>query len=199
MGSGMDQKMLESLDDEALIRLMRQGEKGISDYLLEKYKGLVLKKARKLFLAGGETDDLIQEGMIGLFQAIRDYQEGREASFQTFAGLCIDRQMYKAIKNSNRQKNMPLNAYVSLSAEEEEALLGQSQDSPETILIDQEMAKEETSRLFEGSSRLEEEVLALFLQGESYEDIAKALGRTTKSVDNALRRIREKKKRGSLL
>ncbi len=199
MGSGMDQKMLESLDDEALIRLMRQGEKGISDYLLEKYKGLVLKKARKLFLAGGETDDLIQEGMIGLFQAIRDYQEGREASFQTFAGLCIDRQMYKAIKNSNRQKNMPLNAYVSLSAEEEEALLGQSQDSPETILIDQEMAKEETSRLFEGLSRLEEEVLALFLQGESYEDIAKALGRTTKSVDNALRRIREKKKRGSLL
>ena len=195
----MDQKMLESLDDEALIRLMRQGEKGISDYLLEKYKGLVLKKARKLFLAGGETDDLIQEGMIGLFQAIRDYQEGREASFQTFAGLCIDRQMYKAIKNSNRQKNMPLNAYVSLSAEEEEALLGQSQDSPETILIDQEMAKEETSRLFEGLSRLEEEVLALFLQGESYEDIAKALGRTTKSVDNALRRIREKKKRGSLL
>ena len=199
MGSGMDQKMLESLDDEALIRLMRQGEKGISDYLLEKYKGLVLKKARKLFLAGGETDDLIQEGMIGLFQAIRDYQEGREASFQTFAGLCIDRQMYKAIKNSNRQKNMPLNAYVSLSAEEEEALLGQSQDSPETILIDQEMAKEETSRLFEGLSHLEEEVLALFLQGESYEDIAKALGRTTKSVDNALRRIREKKKRGSLL
>ena len=103
--------------DEELILRLRAGESGIIDYLVGKYKDLVRQKARAMFLIGGDTDDLIQEGMIGLFKAIRDYQPGRDASLRTFAGLCIDRQLYSAIQNSNRQKHQPLNSYVSLSYE----------------------------------------------------------------------------------
>ena len=103
------------MTDEALIERLRAGESAIADYLMEKYKGLVRKKARAMFLIGGDTDDLIQEGMIGLFKAVRDYQPDRESSFQSFANICIDRQIYTAIKSSNRQKHQPLNTYVSLS------------------------------------------------------------------------------------
>ena len=97
------------MTDEALIERLRAGESAIADYLMEKYKGLVRKKARAMFLIGGDTDDLIQEGMIGLFKAVRDYQPDRESSFQSFANICIDRQIYTAIKSSNRQKHQPLN------------------------------------------------------------------------------------------
>ena len=103
------------MTDEVLIERLRAGESAIADYLMEKYKGLVRKKARAMFLIGGDTDDLIQEGMIGLFKAVRDYQPDRESSFQFFANICIDRQIYTAIKSSNRQKHQPLNTYVSLS------------------------------------------------------------------------------------
>ena len=108
------------MTDEALIERLRAGESAIADYLMEKYKGLVRKKARAMFLIGGDTDDLIQEGMIGLFKAVRDYQPDRESSFQSFANICIDRQIYTAIKSSNRQKHQPLNTYVSLSDGEAE-------------------------------------------------------------------------------
>ena len=105
----------DDYSDEELISRLRSGESGISDYLMEKYKELVRYKARAMFLIGGETDDLIQEGMIGLFKAVQNYQPDKDTSFQTFATLCIDRQLYSAIQNSNRQKHMPLNSYVSLS------------------------------------------------------------------------------------
>ena len=130
------------MTDEALIERLRAGESAIADYLMEKYKGLVRKKARAMFLIGGDTDDLIQEGMIGLFKAVRDYQPDRESSFQSFANICIDRQIYTAIKSSNRQKHQPLNTYVSLSDGEAEENFRDScveHDNPESILIDREM------------------------------------------------------------
>ena len=105
----------DHVSDEELIARLRAGESAVSDYLMEKYKGLVRKKARAMFLIGGDTDDLIQEGMIGLFKAIQDYQPDKEASFLTFARLCIDRQVYSAIQSSRRQKHQPLNSYISLS------------------------------------------------------------------------------------
>ena len=129
------------MTDEALIERLRAGESAIADYLMEKYKGLVRKKARAMFLIGGDTDDLIQEGMIGLFKAVRDYQPDRESSFQSFANICIDRQIYTAIKSSNRQKHQPLNTYVSLSDGEAEENFRDScveHDNPESILIDRE-------------------------------------------------------------
>ena len=129
------------MTDEALIERLRAGESAIADYLMEKYKGLVRKKARAMFLIGGDTDDLIQEGMIGLFKAVRDYQPDRESSFESFANICIDRQIYTAIKSSNRQKHQPLNTYVSLSDGEAEENFRDScveHDNPESILIDRE-------------------------------------------------------------
>ncbi len=126
--------------DEQLIERLRGGETEISDYLMEKYKGLVRKKARAMYLIGGDTDDLIQEGMIGLFKAIQDYRPDREASFQTFASLCIERQLYSAVKNSTRQKHIPLNSYVSLSEEAETGSLeGLWSENPEALIIDREI------------------------------------------------------------
>ena len=127
----------DQYSDEELIVRLREGETEISDYLMEKYKEFVRKKARAMFLIGGETDDLIQEGMIGLFKAIQNYQADKETSFRTFASLCIDRQLYSAVQNSNRQKHLPLNTYISLSNEEESEHLEGSWDSrteaPESV------------------------------------------------------------------
>ena len=131
-----------SYTDEELIEMYRGSREhtGISDYLIEKYKNLVRKKARAMYLIGAETEDLIQEGMIGLFKAIRDYRPDRGTSFQSFANLCIDRQMYHAVEASNRQKHQPLNAYVSLSLENsEEGILNELvASSAETVVLDRE-------------------------------------------------------------
>ena len=143
--------------DEELVDLLRQGETEVMDYLLEKYKFIVRQKARVLYLAGGEADDLIQEGMIGLFKAIRDYRGDKEASFYTFAQLCVDRQMYNAIQSSTRQKHQPLNSYVSMNGEEWESQMGsKTQQSPESIIIAQENAvlMEENIRISEAPSSL---------------------------------------------
>ena len=126
--------------DEQLIVRMRDGDEEVAQYLLDKYKYLVRKKARAMYLVGGETDDLIQEGMLGVFKAVRDYREERDASFFTFARLCIDRQLYNAIQSSNRQKHRPLNSYVSLSDEEFEMELRQlSEQNPEAIISTRRM------------------------------------------------------------
>ncbi len=167
----------------------------IADYLMEKYKGLVRKKARAMFLIGGDTDDLIQEGMIGLFKAVRDYQPDRESSFQFFANICIDRQIYTAIKSSNRQKHQPLNTYVSLSDGEAEENFRDScveHDNPESILIDRENVAALENEMKKSLSPLENRVLQLYLDGNGYMDIARILGKTPKSIDNALQRIRGK-------
>ena len=184
--------------DEILIRRLREGEAAIADYLMEKYKGLVKKKARAMFLMGGDTDDLIQEGMIGLFKAVRDYQPDREASFQSFANLCIDRQIYTAIRSSNRQKHQPLNTYVSLSSSDTEENLRDSwveHDNPESILIDRENVSALEQEMEKNLSPLENQVLHLYLDGNGYVEIAEILGKTPKSIDNALRRIRKKIKK----
>ena len=127
--------------DEELIDMLRQGEPDVMDYIIDKYKSMVRKKARVLYLVGGDQDDLIQEGMIGLFKAVRDYRKEKDASFRTFAQLCVDRQLYHAIQSSNRQKHQPLNSYVSINSEEwEEEVYNIFQQSPENIVIAQENA-----------------------------------------------------------
>ena len=187
----------DRMSDEDLIRSLRRGQDGISDYLMEKYKGMVRRKARAMFLIGGDTDDLIQEGMIGLFKAVRDYQPDREASFLTFAHMCVDRQIYSAIHSSHRQKNMPLNSYVSLSdnADAPEDLLKIPEfimDNPESIVISQESERLLREAIEKHLSRMERQVLELYLEGESYVQIAEELKKTPKAVDNAIQRIRKK-------
>ena len=155
-----------------------------------------------MFLIGGETDDLIQEGMIGLFKAIQNYQSDREASFQTFAGLCIDRQLYSAVQNSNRQKHLPLNTYISLSNEEESEHLEGSWDSrtedPESIVIDQESTRNLELKISKALSPMENKVLDYYMKGYGYVKIAEIMGKTPKSIDNALQRIRGKIRNFSL-
>ena len=185
--------MYDDCPDEELIFRLRNGEKEIEDFLLDKYKDLVRKKARARFLIGGDTDDLIQEGMIGLFKAIRDFRDDREASFRTFAGLCIDRQMANAIEGSNRQKHQMLNTAVSLTKEQEEngKDLGWAV-SPEELLIDRENMEAMMEEIARSLSAMENKVLNLYLEGNSYASIAEKLGKNPKSVENALRRIRTK-------
>ncbi|MGN8886481.1 sigma-70 family RNA polymerase sigma factor [Blautia sp. HCP28S3_G10] len=182
----------DDYSDEELISRLRSGESGISDYLMEKYKELVRYKARAMFLIGGETDDLIQEGMIGLFKAVQNYQPDKDTSFQTFATLCIDRQLYSAIQNSNRQKHMPLNSYVSLSEEEQEDIEGNWMESPEAIIIDQESTRALEQEIQKVLSPMENKVLNYYLRGYNYIKIAKLMNKTPKSIDNALQRIRGK-------
>ena len=183
----------DNISDEELIARLRDGETIIEDYLMEKYKGLVRQKARAMFLIGGDTDDLIQEGMIGLFKAVRDFQPGREATFATFARMCIDRQIYSAIQNSNRQKHLPLNYYVSLNQEDESSPIWElSVENPEEIIIDQETTRELQQKISDYLSPMENKVLDLYLKGEGYVEIGRILGKSPKSIDNALQRIRAK-------
>lgn len=186
------EKFHEISDEELIVRL-RNGEGDIEDYLMEKYKGLVRQKARAMFLIGGDTDDLIQEGMIGLFKAVRDYQPDREASFATFARTCVNRQIYSAVQNSNRQKHIPLNSYVSLNQEDENSPIWElSVENPEEIIIDQENTKDLQRRISEYLSPMENKVLDHYLKGENYVEIGEKLHRAPKSIDNALQRIRTK-------
>lgn len=191
-------KDFDKFTDEALIGFVRDGrdEDEITRYLMDKYKPLVRKKARALYLVGGETDDLIQEGMLGLFKAFRDFQVEKESSFAAFAKLCIERQLYTAIQSSKRQKHQPLNSYISLSDEEFAAELRQLHgQNPESIIIDQEnteQAKEQISLIL---SDFENQVLKLYLEGADYLQIAEKMGKTAKSIDNALQRIRQKVKK----
>ena len=170
----------DGVSDEELIARLRDGETAIEDYLMEKYKGLVRQKARAMFLIGGDTDDLIQEGMIGLFKAVRDFQPDKEASFATFARVCIDRQMYSAIQNSNRQKHQPLNSYVSLNQDDESIpAWGLRAENPEAIIIDQETTQDLRQRISDYLSPMENKVLDLYLKGTGYVEIAGILNGTT--------------------
>ena len=188
-------KQYDGIKDEELIFRFKNGESEILDYLMEKYKNMVRKKARTMFLIGGENDDLIQEGMIGLFKAVRDYQPDKDATFQTFASICVDRQIYNAIQRSNRQKHQPLNSYVSLSeqdGENEEHLGDTWVENPESIIIDQENVENLEQEITTTLSPMENQVLEYYLAGNGYGEIAELMGKTPKSIDNALRRIRTK-------
>lgn len=187
----------ETLSDEQLISRLRNGESQITDFIMDKYKHLVRKKAKAMYLLGGENDDLIQEGMIGLFKAIRDYDLEQENSFYSFADLCISRQMYTAIKNSQRQKHMPLNSYISLYDDEsEQPLIEQIQseknNNPEEMFLNKEYFEMMESEIRKRLSDLENRVLYLHLRGEDYQSIARLLDKSPKSIDNALQRIRGK-------
>lgn len=193
----------KTLTDEQLIRRLRGGESEIADFIIEKYKCLVKKKAKAMFLLGGENDDLIQEGMLGLFKAIRDYNLEQETSFASFADLCISRQMYTAIKLSQRQKHIPLNNYVSLyekvkSDRDErrstllEQLETEQDNNPEELFLDKEWETMMKQALEEKLSDFENRVLHLHLMGEDYRNIAKLLDKSPKSIDNALQRIKQK-------
>lgn len=179
--------------DEDLIERLRDGESEIEDYLMDKYKTTVRAKARAMYLIGGDTDDLIQEGMIGLVKAVRNYKMEKEASFRTYANRCIEGQIYKAIEASQCQKNQPLNSYVSLSEENsEEILLNQWEESPEAILVDKEKADNRMERIHKVLSPFENHVLELHLKGYTYIQIAEMMDKTPKSIDNALQRIKTK-------
>lgn len=195
----------ENYSDEKIIALSREGHPDAVDFLMERYKNLVRKKARTLYLIGGDSDDLIQEGMIGLYKAIRDFDSSKEVSFYCFAELCICGQLYNAIKASRRHKNSPLNTYVSLDAplstenvgEEPAPTLGDTLPSspssgPEEILIDKENVDMIEYELGKRLSPFESEVLSLYLSGMDYQQIAKLLDKSPKSIDNALQRIRSK-------
>lgn len=185
--------------DEQLIERLRSGETQIMEYILDKYKPLVRKKANAMYLIGGETDDLIQEGMIGLFKAIRDYDAGREASFFHFAEICISRQLYNAVEASNRKKHAPLNSYVSFYAGSEEegqslldSLSSREIGNPEDMIISQENAKQFWKQLRERLSGMEQQVLDEYLSGLNYKQIAQRMGKSPKAIDNALQRIKGK-------
>lgn len=188
-----------NLSDEELIAALRGGEKRLMDYILNKYKPLVLRKANAMYLIGGDTEDLIQEGMIGLFKAIRDYRQEKETSFFHFAELCINRQLYSAVEASNRKKYAPLNSYVSFysqSGEEgkplAETLPTDDADNPEQLVIDQENVRLFLERARDSLSPMERVVLDESLAGLNYLQIAKKLGKSPKSIDNALSRIKAK-------
>ena len=187
----------EAFSDEELIEKLRQGEKDITDYILEKYKPLVRKKTNAMYLIGGETEDLIQEGMIGLFKAIRDYRSDKDASFYHFAELCINRQLYSALEASNRKKHQPLNSYISLSDQEQQSavaaeFLVDRERTPEQMVIEQELWEEYKKRLEQNLSKMENKVLQYYLDGNHYIQIAEIMGKSPKSIDNALQRIRQK-------
>lgn len=190
----------EKMTDEELVELSGAGDKDATECLLVRYKNLVLAKARMYFLAGADEKDIIQEGMIGLFKAIRDFDRDKLTSFKGFAELCIKRQIITAVKTATRQKHMPLNTYVSLSnpmydGDAEgllEEILPSSSDDPESLFISKENAEFLNEKMKEVLSTLEKQVLALYLEGKSYQEIGAILSRSPKSIDNALQRVKKK-------
>ena len=210
----MQKEYYESLSDDDLIELSREEDDRATEALMSRYKGMVRSRARSMFILGGDSEDLIQEGMLGLFKALRDYDCGRDASFATFAALCVSRQLYTAVQASGRKKHMPLNTAVSLNApssgfaeqdgkesqELEESIsrelgtlfAGGYGENPEKVLIDRENLARLQEWIENELSPLEKQVLDLHLTGLNYVEIAHILNRDEKSTDNALQRIRTK-------
>ena len=213
----MQKEYYEALSDDELVALSREQDDRAIETLLGRYKGMVLNRARSMYILGGDTEDLIQEGMLGLFKALRDFDLGRDAGFSTFAALCVSRQLYTAVQASNRKKHMPLNTALSLNAPvsrgnrtgEEGEALQELEDSvsgelgtisaggsygmnPEKVLIDRENLALLQERIETELSPLEKQVLDLHLTGLNYVEIAHVLNRDEKSTDNALQRIRAK-------
>ena len=194
-------RQFADLTDEQVVGQAQQGDSVAIEFLLSKYKNFVRSKARSYFLIGADHEDIVQEGMIGLFKAIRDYQSERLSSFRAFAELCITRQIITAIKTATRQKHVPLNSYVSLNKpiydEESDRTLmdviveGRAQN-PEELIIGRENLLSIRDRVDQVLSPLEQDVLNAYLDGKSYQEIAEKLGRHVKSIDNALQRVKRK-------
>jgi RNA polymerase sporulation-specific sigma factor len=195
----------EDMDDEAIIEAaVQHGNSEALDFLIKKYRNFVRAKARSYFLIGADKEDIVQEGMIGLYKAIRDYKEDKLTSFKAFAELCITRQIITAIKTATRQKHIPLNSYVSLDKpiyddESDRTLLdvisGAKVMNPEELIINREEFDNMEDKMAQLLSDLERKVLALYLDGQSYQEISEELNRHVKSIDNALQRVKRKLER----
>ena len=189
----------DRMTDEQLLCDYKNGNQEIMDYLMVKYKSMVRKKARAMYLLGGENEDLIQEGMIGLFKAVTSYQEEKNTSFSTFAYLCVQRQIYTTITAFNRKKHIPLNTAISLfeqkNQEEElslDEILETPEETPEEMMLRKEELNDYYKMLDQNLSKFEKQVMYHYLNGETYTTIAKKLGKSDKSIDNAIQRIRRK-------
>lgn len=191
----------EEMTDEQIVEIARNGDIDAQEFLINKYKNYVRAKARTYFLLGGDKEDLIQEGMIGMYKAIRDFRSDKLSSFRAFAELCITRQIITAIKTATRQKHIPLNSYVSLNKpiydeDSDRTLLdvitGNKVTDPEELIISREEFSEIEEKMGELLSSLEWQVLMYYLEGKSYQEIAEDLGRHVKSIDNALQRVKRK-------
>ncbi|HIS00815.1 MAG TPA: RNA polymerase sporulation sigma factor SigH [Candidatus Excrementavichristensenella intestinipullorum] len=191
----------EGMTDEQIVKLAQASDGMALEYLLNKYKNFVRSKARSYFLIGADHEDIVQEGMIGLYKAIRDFKEEKLSSFRAFAELCITRQIITAIKTATRQKHIPLNSYVSLNKpiyddESDRTLLDVITEgwvsNPEDMLINQEDIGAIEGRIGEMLSSLEKQALARYLEGKSYQEISDEMGRHVKSIDNALQRVKRK-------
>jgi RNA polymerase sporulation-specific sigma factor len=196
------ERLQRESDDVRLVIRARNGDSASLDVLIRRYTGFVRLKASSYFLAGGESDDLIQEGLIGLYKAVRDFRSDKETSFRSFAELCITRQIITAIKAATRLKHQPLNAYVSFSQAPAgqdnndctlgEALPGPGVADPAICVISTEELQSLVFTLGTGLSRLEADALRLYMEGLSYEQMAEELGCDTKTIDNALQRVKRK-------
>lgn len=197
----IESPVVDEYDEESVVALAKAGDAKAQEFLIKKYKNFVRGKARSYFLIGADREDIIQEGMIGLFKAIRDYRPDRIASFKAFAEICITRQMITAIKTATRQKHIPLNSYVSLNKpmfdeDSERTLLdvvsGRTMSNPEELVISREEFDTMEAKIGEVLSDLELQVLTYYLDGKSYQEIAENLDRHVKSIDNALQRVKRK-------
>ena len=195
----------EDMADEQVVELSAEGDKTATEYLLSKYKNLVRSRAKLYFMAGADRDDLVQEGMIGLFKAIRDFDGTKQASFRGFAEMCVKRQIITAVKTAARQKHMPLNSYVSLSTpvfedESERTLVDMLAEresvDPEEVFLRREKTEAMEAEIVQKLSNMEKTVLSLYMNGMNYQEIAVELSRPPKSIDNALQRIKRKLNKG---
>lgn len=194
-------RSFDSMKDEEIVKIAQEGDTDALDFILHKFRPQVARKANSYFLAGADKDDIIQEGMIGLFKAVRDYKSDRDASFRSFAELCITRQIISAVKSASRLKHSPLNSYVSLDKPISEDnydstllnIIAQgSSSNPEDIIIGRENMEQVEIKMEEVLSGLECKVLSMYLKGKSYSEIASLLQKDPKSIDNALQRIKKK-------
>lgn len=189
-----------ALPDEELVLASNAGDELAVETLIERYKNMVRMKSRPYFLIGADREDLVQEGMIGLYKAVRDYAHGHEMSFRSFADMCVHRQIITAIKRATRKKHTPLNTYISFYRNEDDererplidTIATVHTENPEELFISRESLEGMRGMLADMLSPLEKRVLDLFLDGRSYQEISEAIGRGTKTVDNALQRIKKK-------
>ncbi len=192
------------MEDETVVELAKNGDSLALEYLMKKYKNFVRVKSRSYFLIGADSEDIVQEGMIGLYKSIRDFKGDKLSSFRAFAELCITRQIITAIKTATRQKHIPLNSYVSLNKpiyDEEsdrtllDIIVGAKATDPEDLIISREELKNIEGKIGDVLSSLEQEVLTLYVEGRPYQEIAEELNRHVKSIDNALQRVKRKLER----
>lgn len=188
----------ETMTDEDIVGLAQKGDNAAVDFIVNKYKSFVEIRSTPYFMAGGERDDLVQEGLIGLYKAVKSYSIDKKASFKTFAEICVVRQIISAVKTSTRKKNSPLNHYISIHIPDEDVdtitakLVDVRNNDPESMMIEKETAIGMEEKIFSVLSDFESEVLSYYLSGISYKEIAEFIGKSAKAVDNALFRIKKK-------